>query len=297
MNKILKLQSNLFMLISLLSLPLTYKLDLNANVYILFVTLGFIVLLGVPHGSLDVLFARKTYDLKYLTSWLKFIFNYLISSLVIILIWFVSPNFFLISFLILSAIHFSDDLNLADFKILKLSYGFAIITFPSLFFSTELIKFYAILVDIETANNLVRVSQIISLLAAPILTFQILINKIEIRVKLEVLCVFVLFLLINPLLAFGIYFCFMHSARHLIRGHYFLSTLTRHEFFNALIFPTLAVIVMGIFVWWSIGKETIEFDLIRIIFIGLAALTVPHTWVLKKANFQAWSINESSKTY
>jgi len=297
MNKIMKLQSNLFMFISLLALPLAYELDLNANVYILFVTLGFIVLLGVPHGSLDVLFARQTFNLRYLTNWLKFIIYYVAASLAVVLVWWVSPDFFLISFLILSAIHFSDDLNLIDFGIFKLLYGTSIITLPSLFFGTELINFYTILVDIEAATAIVKASQLISMIVGLTLAVVILIKKIEPRIKLEVVCVFLIFLLLNPIIAFGIYFCLMHSARHLIRSNYFLREFTKTQFFQALIYPTIAVIIMGAIVWWVGGNEKVEVGLIRIIFIGLAALTVPHAWVLKKANFQSWSISKSSKTY
>ena len=297
MNKIMKLQSNLFMFISLLALPLAYELDLNANVYILFVTLGFIVLLGVPHGSLDVLFARQTFNLRYLTNWLKFIIYYVAASLAVVLVWWVSPDFFLISFLILSAIHFSDDLNLIDFGIFKLLYGTSIITLPSLFFGTELINFYAILVDIEAATAIVKASQLISMIVGVTLAVVILIKKIEPRIKLEVVCVFLIFLLLNPIIAFGIYFCLMHSARHLIRSNYFLREFTKTQFFQALIYPTIAVVIMGAIVWWVGGNEKVEVGLIRIIFIGLAALTVPHAWVLKKANFQSWSISQSSKTY
>jgi NADH:ubiquinone oxidoreductase subunit 3 (subunit A) len=79
----------------------------------------------------------------------------------------------------------------------------------------------------------------------------------------------------------------MHSARHLIRSHFFLTKFTRQDFLNALIFPTIAVIMIGLFVWWVVANKTLEVNMIRIIFIGLAALTVPHVWVLKKSNFQA----------
>jgi Brp/Blh family beta-carotene 15,15'-monooxygenase len=263
----------------------------------LFVTLGFIVLLGVPHGSLDVLFARQTFNLRYLTNWLKFINYYVAASLAVVLVWWVSPDFFLISFLILSAIHFSDDLNLIDFGIFKLLYGTSIITLPSLFFGTELINFYTILVDIEAATAIVKASQLISMIVGLTLAVVILIKKIEPRIKLEVVCVFLIFLLLNPIIAFGIYFCLMHSARHLIRSNYFLREFTKTQFFQALIYPTIAVIIMGAIVWWVGGNEKVEVGLIRIIFIGLAALTVPHAWVLKKANFQSLSISKSSKTY
>jgi len=297
MNTLMKFQSNLFILMSGFTLFIGYGLDLNSNLFILFITLGFVVVLGVPHGSLDVLFASQTFDLKHLTHWVKFIIYYVIAALGVILVWLIAPNIFFISFLILSALHFSDDLNLMDFEVLKFSYGAAIITFPSLFFSAELINLYAMIVDIETAPSLVKAIQFVSIPAGIILATQLLNKIIEIRTKLEVLCVGAIFLLLNPILAFGVYFCVMHSARHLIRSHFFLHKFTMKVFLTVLILLTIAVVMMGLVVWWVGANTTLEVDMIRIIFIGLAALTVPHTWVLKKSNFQAWSITHKSGDY
>jgi hypothetical protein len=42
-------------------------------------------------------------------------------------------------------------------------------------------------------------------------------------------------------------------------------------------------------------NKTLEVEMIRVIFIGLAALTVPHAWVLQKSNFQAWLITRKFK--
>jgi Brp/Blh family beta-carotene 15,15'-monooxygenase len=294
------------------------------------ISLGFIVLLGVPHGSLDVLFASQTYALKHLTQWLKFILYYIVAALAVILLWLVLPKVFFAAFLILSALHFSDDLNansdvlntkldafntksvhlnstsdgldpksdglnskfdglnLKCFAMIKWSYGAAIITLPSLFFGAELIHLYAMLIDTETANRLVAASQFIGLSAALILTIGLFKQHIEARTKLEILTVCALFLFITPLLAFGVYFCFMHSARHLIRSHFFLKQLSKQAFLSALILPTIAVIIMGLVTWQIGASKTLDVTLIRIIFVGLAALTVPHAWVLKQSNFQAW---------
>jgi Brp/Blh family beta-carotene 15,15'-monooxygenase len=197
------------------------------------------------------------------------------------------PNTFFIVFLILSALHFSDDLNLSDFAVLKLSYGTAIISFPSLLFSHELINLYAMIIQIDTATSIVKASQFISMPAGIVMAFYLLNQKIDVRNKLELLCTCALFLLLNPILAFGVYFCVMHSARHLIRSRFFLRQFTRQAFLNALIFPTIAVILMGLIIWWLGPKKPLEVDMIRIIFVGLAALTVPHAWVLKQSNFQA----------
>jgi hypothetical protein len=87
----------------------------------------------------------------------------------------------------------------------------------------------------------------------------------------------------------------MHSARHLIRSHFFLRKFTKRAFLNALIFPTIAVIIVGIFTWLMAENKTLEVEMIRVIFIGLAALTVPHAWVLQKSNFQAWLITRKFK--
>jgi len=295
MNKLMGFQSNLFMLISCLAIALGFGVEVNHNLYILYIALGFIVLLGVPHGSLDVLFASQTYQLDHITHWMKFIAYYVLAALAVILVWMVAPNFFFIAFLMLSALHFSDDLNLIDSEVLKLGYGASIITFPSLFFNTELIHLYGMIINVQIATIIVKASQLISLPTGLLIAAQLLKKQVDIRTKLESLSVCALFLLITPLLSFGIYFCAMHSARHLIRSRFFLQKFTRHAFLNALILPTIAVVLMGAFIWWVGSTKTIEVELIRIIFIGLAALTVPHAWVLQKSNFQNWSITYNAK--
>lgn len=289
MLKLMGVQSNLFIIMTSLALALGLVFDLNTNLYGLLLILVFVVLLGVPHGSLDVLFASQTYELKNISLWLKFIAYYLAATLAVILVWWLVPNVFFIVFLILSALHFSDDLNLSDFAVLKLSYGTAIISFPSLLFSHELINLYAMIIETNTATNIVKASQFISMPAGMVIAFYLVNQKIDVRTKLELLCTCALFLMLNPILAFGIYFCLMHSARHLIRSRFFLRQFTSQAFLNALIFPTIAVILMGLIIWWIGPKKPLEVDMIRIIFVGLAALTVPHAWVLKQSNFQAHS--------
>lgn len=295
MNKLMGFQSNLFMLISCLALALGFGVEVNDNLYILYIALGFIVLLGVPHGSLDVLFASQTYQLGHITHWMKFIAYYVLASLAVILVWLIVPNFFFIAFLILSALHFSDDLNLIDSEVLKFGYGASIITFPSLFFSAELIQLYGMIINVEIATTIVKASQLISLPAGLLITVQLFKKQIDIRTKLESLCVCALFLLLTPILSFGIYFCIMHSARHLVRSRFFLRKFTGQAFLNALILPTIAVVLIGLLIWWVGSTKTLEVEMIRIIFIGLAALTVPHAWVLQKSNLHTWSITYNSK--
>jgi Brp/Blh family beta-carotene 15,15'-monooxygenase len=149
--------------------------------------------------------------------------------------------------------------------------------------------------NIEFATSLVKFSQFISLPMGLLIATQLFKKQIDYRTKLETICVCALFLLLNPILSFGIYFCVMHSARHLIRSHFFLRKFTRKAYLSALIFPTISVISIGFIIWWVGSTKTLEVDIIRVIFVGLAALTLPHAWVLQKSNFHTWSIKNNDR--
>jgi Brp/Blh family beta-carotene 15,15'-monooxygenase len=289
MHKILLFQSNLAIAASLLVALLSLGMSPHLNPTMLLGALSLVVILGVPHGSLDVLFARQTYQLAHMTKWIKFLSLYMASCLLIIALWMLAPGFFFVAFLILSAIHFSDDINLPGHQLLKLSYGFAIISLPSLMNGNELTNLYGMIVDAELAQHIVLISKYVSLFLLPALLLLFYINKVNFRSQLEITSISILFLLATPILAFTIYFCLMHSARHLVRSRFFLEAFQRQQFIYALILPTIAVIIMGFGIWHFKLTPSFERDLIQIIFVGLAALTVPHAWVLNKAKFSKWA--------
>jgi Brp/Blh family beta-carotene 15,15'-monooxygenase len=256
--------------------------------------LALVVILGVPHGSLDVLFAKQTYQLVHIKKWLKFLGFYSASSLLIIALWMLVPGFFFVVFLILSAIHFADDINLSGHQLLKLSYGFAIITLPAVIQGSELTKLYGMIIDTALAQQIVWISKYVGFLLLSLLPIQFFANKVNCRSQIEVIAIAILFLMATPILAFTIYFCFMHSGRHLVRSHFFLNSFKTQEFIYALILPTMAVIFVGLCIWYFKLSPSFEKDLIQIIFVGLAALTVPHAWLLNKAKFINWATKSVS---
>lgn len=294
MHKILQLQSNLAIAASLMVALMSIGMDPHLSSTMLLGALSLVVILGVPHGSLDVLFAEQTYQLVHIAKWLKFLGFYSATSLLVIALWMLAPGFFFVVFLILSAIHFADDINLSGHQLLKLSYGFAVITLPAVVHGTELTKLYGMIIDIELAQSIVLVSKYAGLTLLPILLILFFTNKVNFRSQIEVIAISILFLMATPILAFTIYFCFMHSARHLVRSHFFLNTFKKQEFIYALIFPTMAVILVGLCIWYLKLTPSVENDLIQIIFVGLAALTVPHAWLLNKAKFIKWATKSVS---
>jgi Brp/Blh family beta-carotene 15,15'-monooxygenase len=288
MKKLLTIQSNLLILISLSTLFFELNVAMYDNIYFFTALMIFIVLFGVPHGSLDVLFASQAYGLSNYSKWFKFLIAYIAAASAIIFLWLQIPNVFFIGFLILSIIHFSEDLNIPDINLIKFTYGASIIVMPSLFYAAEVTHLYGMIVDINVAKKLVIVSQLLIYPITFLLTIQLSTKEISLRTKLEILSVLSIMITLHPIFAFTLYFCLMHSARHIVRSHFFLNEYTRTYFLEALILPTLSVIIVGSIIWFFTFTQSIETDLIRIIFIGLAALTVPHAWVLKKSNFSRW---------
>jgi Brp/Blh family beta-carotene 15,15'-monooxygenase len=287
MNKWLLMQSNLLIVVGLLVALFAHGMGLQAQAAWLFVALGAIVLLGVPHGSLDVLFALRAYQLNSLMAWVVFLTAYLLVAMGIIVLWMLLPVWFFIGFLIFSALHFSDDLNTPNAVLTKLSYGAAVICLPSIVHGAALVGLYAVFVDASVAQRIVTVSQWLCYPILFLMGLMLFNRQIAIREKLDAYAVLAIMTLLPPILAFAVYFCLMHSARHLIRSHAFFGQLNARLFIMALVLPTLAVIIMACGVWFFTNTRTVESDLIRLVFIGLAALTFPHAWVLKQSNFTA----------
>jgi len=264
-----------------------HGMGLQAQAAWLLIALGAIVLLGVPHGSLDVLFALRAYQLNSLMAWVVFLTAYLLVAMGIIVLWMLLPVWFFIGFLIFSALHFSDDLNTPNAVLTKLSYGAAVICLPSIVHGAALVGLYAVFVDASVAQRIVTVSQWLCYPILFLMGLMLFNRQIAIREKLDAYAVLAIMTLLPPILAFAVYFCLMHSARHLIRSHAFFGQLNARLFIMALVLPTLAVIIMACGVWFFTNTRTFETDLIRLVFIGLAALTFPHAWVLKQSNFTA----------
>ena len=289
LQKLIKIQGIAFSLlafvVSLISLSLG---DFNEKISLVLLAV-FIVMLGVPHGSLDTLFAKELFNLSQLKKWSKFILIYSIIAALVVAFWWLQPTLFLILFLLISIIHFSDDLIAGTPKLSRILYGGIIIFLPALLHTNELMRLYGYLIEIEHAKWLVTACHYIAfpwLLGLVVVIYQLC--RSNIVSSLEVAAVAMLAIFTPPLLAFTIYFCAMHSARHLIRSIQFLENTPKKAIFASLIIPTLIVFAVGYIVWKNMPVSSIDSSLIKIIFVTLAALTVPHMMLLEKSGFSNW---------
>ena len=289
LKKLIKLHgiafSVLAFVVSLISLSLG---DFNEKISLVLLAV-FIVMLGVPHGSLDTLFAKELFSLGQLKKWSKFILLYSMIAALVVAFWWLLPTLFLIIFLTLSIIHFSDDLIAGTPQLSRILYGGIIIFLPALLHANELTRLYGYLIEFEHAKWLVTICHYLAfpwLLGLLIVIYQSC--RLNIVSSLEIAAVMMLAIFTPPLLAFTAYFCAMHSARHLIRSIHFLEHTPKKAMLASLLIPTLVVFAVGYMVWQNMMPASIDASLIKILFVTLAALTVPHMMLLQKSEFSNW---------
>lgn len=291
---LLRLQGFIFVALAVLTVLISLFLaPLAPSTTLLFASL-MIVALGVPHGALDPIFAVTHKKIKTKTEWVIFLSGYLLLSAAVVGFWKIAPQFFLLVFLGLSIFHFSGDLTGNATLAERLFYGGSVIVLPALIHQAELLRIFSILSGSTESLFIVKILELtvwpwlICLLVVAIKCFQ----KDRQR-ALEMLSVALLMVSTEPLLGFTVFFCAMHSARHILRTQHYAQVAPKHMAKIAA-GPMVAVLVIGLVLWRVRPEIVFEESLLQIIFVGLAALTVPHMLLVERVRLSGWKQAELS---
>ena len=282
-----------FLLVNFLCV-LMIKFDLNISSI---TCLLLILTIGVSHGSLDHIKGKKLLKLFEIQKIYLFYLVYVLISLGIIFTWIMLPSITLILFLIAASYHFGKEDT--EFLITKKSYftefiyllkGLLIILAPLNFHFQETIKiFKLLLIDNETfysslnfieSYDVIKIGILLSFLSNVVL----FLKSFEIKkfvIFFDYFSILILNYYLTPLLAFTIYFCFLHSIRHSIS---LAMELDGDDLFNGIkIFVKKAIpltILTGVFCLISLyllnSGNDLDSSVLKVIFIGLASLTFPH---------------------
>jgi len=297
-NEIKKINLNhsfIFFLLSTIFSLITFKTD-NFSISPL-ICLLLILTIGVSHGSLDHIKGKKLLDILNIKKISIFYFSYIFIAISVIVIWTVIPSISLIFFLIIASFHFGKEDT--QFLINKNSYlnqllfffkGILIIFAPMFFHFNETVAifkfllvdneiFYSTLSFIEN-NKILPLGIILSTLSC----IYLFLNEFEIKkltIFLDYFSIIILNYYLSPLIAFTIYFCFLHSIRHSITLVY---EIDKNDFNNglkmfvkkSLPLTTLTVIFCLIALYLLNNSYDLNNSILKIIFIGLASLTFPH---------------------
>jgi len=256
-----------------------------------------ILSIGISHGALDNQKGKRLIQLYNIKNSYFFYLIYSIIGLGVITLWLFFPTISLIIFLIVASYHFGKEdtefliksKNISNL-ILYFLKGSLIIIAPLIFHFNETISIFKLLL-IQNENfflflEFVEFNHILffALLTCLLVNAYYFINNFKIintLIFLDFFSIIVLNYFLSPLIAFTIYFCFLHSFRHSISLIY---ELDKNNFKNgAYIFVKKAMpltLLTAVFYVISLHFLSNYYQLsdaiLKVIFIGLASLTFPH---------------------
>ena len=102
--------------------------------------------------------------------------------------------------------------------------------------------------------------------------------------SIEILLATVLALATEPLVFFLLYFCALHSFRHLKAGFHGERDGGRLTAWVVLVYTLVPILVVGVALVWLGPAGALSSQILQVVFIGLAGLTGPHMIVVTHEN-------------
>ena len=283
-----------FLFCNIVSLPFikAYNLSISPLVCLLL-----ILIIGVSHGSLDHIKGRKLLKIFQINNIITFYTSYFLLAVTITILWVLYPTLVLIAFLIVASFHFGKEDT--QFLIDNNSYlnqflfflkGSLVILAPLYFNFNETVSIFKLLLienesfyqslNVIENNNFLIIGIVLSALSSIILFFK----KFELRkftIFFDYFSIIIINMHFSPLIAFTIYFCFLHSIRHSIS---LITELDQESLRNGLLVfikkATPLTILTSIFcligLYFLNNNYNLDSAILKLIFIGLASLTFPH---------------------
>jgi Brp/Blh family beta-carotene 15,15'-monooxygenase len=256
-----------------------------------------ILIIGVSHGAYDHIKGRSLLKIYNINNIFIFYLSYILVGLIVIFTWFVTPSISLLIFLIFASFHFGKEDSQFLLKKRSITYliffvfkGLLIVTAPLYFNFVETINifklllienenFYRYLDWIESKNILITLISLSFLVNILLIIVNFKISNLTLL--LDFVSILILNYFLSPLVAFTIYFCFLHSIRHIIA---IANEVNNRNFYDGLKefikkASTLAIVTVILFILALIityNYFEINDAILKIIFIGLASLTFPH---------------------
>ena len=263
------------------------------NLRLLFFCFFMILILGVSHGSLDHFRGKNLFQPMLKKNWFIFFYpGYILLSLIVIFCWTLFPVITLLLFLMVASYHFGEeDLRFFFnskgyfFNLVSLLKGFLIITLSFHYSHETTVVFFEYLMvpqieyeKLSEFKSLLFSANLIFLIVGLIYLLKKQINKL-VLILLEIIFIIMSFIYLPLILAFSMYFCFLHSSKHIIG---LANELDSQNISNGLkLFVIKAIpltFLTAICAFLSIYflDQNINKNIIQVIFIGLASLTLPH---------------------
>jgi Brp/Blh family beta-carotene 15,15'-monooxygenase len=255
------------------------------------ICLFLILILGISHGALDNIKGKKLLKLFGYKQTVSFYLTYVLISSLIIIFWLLFPNTILLLFLIVAAYHFGKEDTIFFFRkkfflseCLFFLKGSTVIMAPLLLKREETNEIFRILNFKVFEAGFFSNGFLIGMLCLGFFSSMYISKKEDINLKgvmiMDFFSLIILNLFLSPILAFTLYFCFLHSIRHSITLIFELDRSFKpglKKFIIKAIPLTFVTAVIFLFTIYFLNNfYKLDEAIYKVIFIGLASLTFPH---------------------
>ncbi len=287
MEKINFKHSIIFFNFCILISPLYLILNFEPVIFCLFL----ILILGISHGALDNIKGTKLLKLFGYKHLVYFYLAYIFISFLIIVFWLIFPNTILLLFLVVAAYHFGKEDTVFSFRrkfflseFLFFLKGSTVIIAPLLLKRDETNEIFRILNFNFFEMEFFSDGFLIAILCLSFLSSLYISKKENADLKglmiMDFFSLVILNLFLSPILAFTLYFCFLHSIRHSISLIFELDKSFGPGFKKFIKKAIPLTIVTGVIFLFAIfflnNFYKLDEAIYKVIFIGLASLTFPH---------------------
>jgi beta-carotene 15,15'-dioxygenase len=258
------------------ALPLDVQLMMLAALVIVF---------GLPHGALDPWVAERIGLTPTKPGVLGFNLIYLSIVAMVVLVWFWLPVCSLAIFLVISAWHFSGDWQ-SDLSLWsRLVAGSLLLLMPIGFHSQEVAVLFSHLSGPggeQLAYALALPPWLLSLAIVGLVALSTWQGRWQ--AALEYLSLLALAYIAPPLVYFVLYFCALHSLRHMAGLFRQAPQSVRLRLWRMAIVYSLAMVALASILWRFWAHLPVDALVLKLVFIGLAAVTVPHMILIALAH-------------
>ncbi len=263
------------------------------NLKLLFFCFFMILILGVSHGALDHFRGKNLLQPILKKNWFIFFYpGYILLGLIVIFCWTIFPAITLLLFLVVASYHFGEeDLRFFFkgrgyfFSLVSFLKGALIITLSFHYNHETTVVFFEYLMVPQIEYE--KLTEFKSLLFSVNLIFLIIsliyllrnqINKLAL-ILFEIMFILLSFIYLPLILAFSMYFCFLHSSKHIIGLARELDSKNISNGLKLFVLKatplTLLTVILAFLLLYFLDQNINE-NIIQVIFIGLASLTLPH---------------------
>jgi len=257
-----------------------------------------VAVVGLPHGAADHRFARPRLEPALGMAWLSvFLFSYLLIAAAVVCGWQVAPAVTITLFFLVSAWHFGQEephFSVGP-RTLRPAFRFArgglVIWVAVVFQNDAVLRILTVAAPRGFEADIQRALAAITVCAWPLLALAVVgwgwqclvavsatgrTRRVLVLDNTVTASMTVLFATANPLVSFLVYFCGWHSIRGLSRLRRELGETWSQLAVSVAPMTIAAIGLLGVTAVVVLQAPTLGNTLIRVTFVGLSAVAVPH---------------------